>query len=81
VTREINSPKPPTLIQIRMASKKPQHVVKVSDLVGVQRQKKKLVEARVLTVKRKQTMIEGKSLEETADKLIAALEQEGALRH
>nr|WP_048816670.1 electron transfer flavoprotein subunit beta/FixA family protein [Caldisphaera lagunensis] len=81
VTREINSPKPPTLIQIRMASKKPQHVVKISELQNVTMQKKKLIEAKVLAVKRKQTMIEGKSLEEVADKLINILEQEGVLKH
>ncbi|MFP3144246.1 MAG: electron transfer flavoprotein subunit beta/FixA family protein [Caldisphaera sp.] len=81
VTREINSPKPPTLIQIRMASKKPQQTVKLSDLTGVSTPKKKLVEAKVLAVKRKQTMIEGKSLEEVADKLIEILEQEGVLKH
>lgn len=81
VTREINSPKPPTLIQIRMASKKPQHVVKLSDLTNVAMPKKKLAEAKVLSVKRKQTMIEGKSLEEVADKLIEILEQEGVLKH
>jgi electron transfer flavoprotein beta subunit len=34
----------------------------------------------VLAVKRKQTIIEGKTLEETADKLIDALAAEGVIR-
>ncbi|ADL19694.1 Electron transfer flavoprotein beta-subunit [Acidilobus saccharovorans 345-15] len=80
VTREINSPRPPTLIQIRMASRKPQHVVKLSDLSDVVTPKKKLSAARVLAVKRKQVMIEGKTLEETADKLIDALVSEGVIK-
>ena len=80
VTREINTPRPPTLIQIRMAAKKPQHFVKVSDLGGVVAPKKRVVEARVLTVKRKQVIVEGKTLEETADKLIDALVGEGVIR-
>jgi len=80
VTREINVPRPPTLIQIRMASRKPQHVLRASDLEGVMKPKRKLVEARVLAVKRKQTIIEGKTLEETADKLIDALAAEGVIR-
>jgi len=77
VTREINSPRPPTLIQIRMASKKPQHIVKVSELEKVEKQKKKMKEAKVLAVKRKQTIVEGKSLDEIATKLVSLLEQEG----
>lgn len=80
VTREINSPRPPTLIQIRMASRKPQHLVKLSDLEGVTTPKRRLAAARVLTVKRKQVMIEGKTLEETADKLIDALAAEGIIK-
>jgi len=80
VTREINVPRPPTLIQIRMASRKPQHVIKASDLEGVVKPRRRLVEARVLAVKRKQTIIEGKTLEETADKLIDALVAEGVIR-
>ncbi len=80
VTREINAPRPPTLIQIRMASKKPQHVVKFNDLADVVKPKRRLVEARVLAVKRKQIIVEGKTPEEIADKLIDALISEGAIR-
>ena len=80
VTREINSPRPPTLIQIRMASKKPQRTLKVADLGSPIQVKRRLVEARVLAVKRKQTIIEGKTLEEIADKLIDALAAEGVIR-
>ncbi|MGC9209931.1 MAG: electron transfer flavoprotein subunit beta/FixA family protein [Acidilobus sp.] len=80
VTREINTPRPPTLIQIRMASRKPQHVVSLKDLDGGVQVKRRLAEARVLAVKRKQIIIEGKTLEETADKLIDALVSEGVIR-
>jgi len=80
VTREINAPRPPTLVQIRMASRKPQHMVKLSDLEGVVTPKRRLAAAKVLAVKRKQMMIEGKTLEETADKLLDALASEGVIK-
>ncbi|MGC9071749.1 MAG: electron transfer flavoprotein subunit beta/FixA family protein [Acidilobus sp.] len=80
VTREINAPRPPTLIQIRMASRKPQHVLTLKELEGVTPARKRLTEARVLAVKRKQAIIEGKTAEETADKLIDALVSEGVIK-
>ncbi len=80
VTREINVPRPPTLIQIRMASKKPQKTLTVSDLGESIQTRKRLLEARVLAVKRKQVIIEGKTPEEVADKLIDALAAEGVIK-
>ncbi len=80
VTREINSPRPPTLLQIRRASKKPQMKLKVTDLEGVVKPKKELIEAKVLTVKRKQVIIEGDTLEEIAEKLLDALVKEGVIQ-
>jgi len=79
VTQEINEPRPPTLIQIRRAAKKPQVYLAASDLEGVQPPKKQGLEYKILTVSRKQIIIEGDSLEEIAEKLIEALEKEGVL--
>lgn len=80
VTREINSPRLPTLIQIRRAFKKPLKTYKLADL-GVSLQAAvELAEAKVLMVKRKQVIIEGDTLEEIAEKLIEALKAEGVLK-
>ncbi len=80
VTQEINEPRPPTLIQIRRAGKKPQNYYKVADLEGVVLPKKQGLEYKILTVSRKQVIIEGDTLEEIAEKLIEALEKEGVLK-
>jgi len=80
VTREINQPRPPTLLQIRRAAKKPQRTYKASDLDGVVQPKRKIEELKIVTVKRKQVIIEGDTLEEVADKLIDYLVKEGVLQ-
>ena len=80
VTQEINEPRPPTLIQIRRAGKKPQKYLKASDLEGVVAPKKQGLEYKILTVSRKQVIIEGETLEEIARKLVEALEKEGVLK-
>lgn len=80
VTQEINEPRPPTLIQIRRAGKKPQKYYKVSDLGEVKKPVKEILEQKILTVARKQIIIEGDTLEEIAEKLIEALEKEGVLK-
>jgi electron transfer flavoprotein beta subunit len=79
VTQEINEPRPPTLLQIRRAAKKPQHQLKASDIGALPTRKKEILEYRILTVTRKQVIIEGDTLEEIAEKLIEALEKEGVL--
>ncbi len=79
VTREINQPRPPTLLQIRRAARKPQHKLTVSELEGIVPPKKEIEELKVLTIKRKQIIIEGDTLEEIADKLLDALIKEGVL--
>ncbi|MEB3844912.1 MAG: electron transfer flavoprotein subunit beta/FixA family protein [Desulfurococcales archaeon] len=79
VTQEINEPRPPTLLQIRRAGKKPQHKLSASDLGITVERKKEPLEYRILTVSRKQIIIEGDTLEEIAEKLIEALEKEGVL--
>lgn len=80
VTQEINEPRPPTLIQIRRAGKKPQNYYTVADLEGVVKPVKEGLEYKILTVSRKQVIIEGDTLEEIAEKLIEALEKEGVLK-
>ncbi|MCE4627569.1 MAG: electron transfer flavoprotein subunit beta/FixA family protein [Desulfurococcales archaeon] len=79
VTQEINEPRPPTLLQIRRAAKKPQHKLAASDVEPIPEAKKVPLEYRILTVTRKQIIIEGDTLEEIAEKLIEALEKEGVL--
>ncbi len=80
VTQEINEPRPPTLIQIRRAAKKPQKYYKKADLDGVVMPVKQGLEYKILTVSRKQVIIEGDTLEEIAEKLIQALQEEGVLK-
>ncbi|BAN89573.1 electron transfer flavoprotein subunit beta/FixA family protein [Aeropyrum camini] len=80
VTQEINEPRPPTLLQIRRAARKPITEYKASDLEDVGKPMRKIVEVRGIQVKRKQQIIEGDSLEEVAEKLIEALTREGVLK-
>ncbi|MEB3779767.1 MAG: electron transfer flavoprotein subunit beta/FixA family protein [Desulfurococcales archaeon] len=80
VTQEINQPRPPTLIQIRRASKKPQTTYTGEQLDGLVKPKREIIERRTITISRKQVIIEGSTLEEVAEKLIDALEKEGVLR-
>ncbi len=79
VTQEINEPRPPTLIQIRRAGKKPQKYLTAADLGDIPKAKKQGLEYKILTVSRKQIIIEGDTLEEIAEKLIEALEKEGVI--
>ncbi|MEB3766107.1 MAG: electron transfer flavoprotein subunit beta/FixA family protein [Desulfurococcales archaeon] len=79
VTQEINEPRPPTLLQIRRAGKKPQKTLSAADVEPIPERKKEPVEYKILTVSRKQVIIEGDTLEEIAEKLIEALEKEGVL--
>jgi electron transfer flavoprotein beta subunit len=80
VTQEVNEPRPPTLIQIRMASRKPIHMLTLKDLgLDVKRQRS-ILDMRVVTVSRKQVLIEEASMEKAALKLVEYLEKEGVLR-
>ncbi|MCE4621522.1 MAG: electron transfer flavoprotein subunit beta/FixA family protein [Desulfurococcales archaeon] len=79
VTREINQPRPPTLLQIRRAAKKPQHKIAASELEGLVKPKREYLELKVLAVKRKQVIIEGETLEEIAEKLVEELAKEGVI--
>ena len=80
VTGEINKPRIPTLLQIRRAFAKPLKTYSLADL-GVKVERKSTIEdIRVITVKRKNIIIEGESLEEIAEKLIDALVKEGVIK-
>ncbi|MEM0491940.1 MAG: electron transfer flavoprotein subunit beta/FixA family protein [Acidilobaceae archaeon] len=80
VTQEINEPRPPTLIQIRMASKKPVHYVSLKDLGLEFKMKRTIMDMRVLTITRKQVVIEEANVEKAVDRLLEYLEKEGVLR-
>lgn len=80
VTGEINKPRYPTLLQIRRAFIKPLNKYKLSDLnlhveINITRESIEL-----LTVTRKNIIVEGKSLDEVAEKLINALLREGVIK-
>lgn len=80
VTGEINKPRIPTLIQIRRAFRKPIKKYSLADLGVELPAKPSLEELRVVTVQRKNVIIEGESLEEIAEKLIDALIKEGVIK-
>lgn len=80
VTGEINQPRIPTLRQILQAKNKPLIRYDLKQL-SLNLDKAKLEQEIVaLEVKRKNIIIEGKSLEEIADKLIDKLLEEGAIK-
>ncbi len=80
VTQEINQPRPPTLIQIRRAARKPQKRLTANDVREVAGTKRTIIERRIVTISRKQEIIEGSNLEEIAEKLLEKLEKEGVIK-
>ena len=79
VTGEINSPRLPTLIQIRKAFRKPLEKYTLAD-IGFKPFMSKFEEYKVVTVKRKNVVIEEDSLDKAADRLIEYLIEEGVLK-
>ena len=79
VTGEANKPRIPTLLQIRRAMRKPLKTYSVADLGVDSLQKPRLLELKLIQVKRKNVIIEADTLEQAAEKLIEALEKEGVL--
>lgn len=79
VAQEINEPRPPTLMQIRMASKKPVHFLSLKDLAMSVKPSRSITETKVISTTRKQVIIEEANVEKAVDKLIEALQKEGAL--
>jgi len=77
VTREINTPRLPTLLQIRAAMRKPVNIIKASD-IGLEPMKKihEFV-AEGVKIQRKGVIIEGKTVDEKIEKLLEALAKEG----
>ncbi len=80
VTGEANKPRIPTLIQVRRAFRKPIKRYSLADLGLEPPAKPELGEIRVLTVSRKNVILEGDNLEEIAEKLIDALIKEGVIK-
>lgn len=79
VTREINVPRLPTLLQIRMAVKKPLRRIGLSE-IGVEvdpKVKPFMVEG--VKVRRKNIMVEGKTPEELVENLIRKMVDEGII--
>ncbi|MFN7104977.1 MAG: electron transfer flavoprotein subunit beta/FixA family protein [Pyrobaculum sp.] len=76
VTREINTPRIPTLLAIRAAMKKPVHKLTPADL-GIE--PKVAVSYRPLVVQRKKVVIKDGTPEEKVEKLLQYLRQEGVL--
>lgn len=81
VTGEINQPRLPTLLQIRRAFMKPYNKYSL-DTLGVSLPGNLLtpLEYRIVTIARKNVLIEDGSPEEVADKLIDRLIEEGVLK-
>ncbi len=79
VTGEINSPKLPTLIQIRRAFRKPLNKYSLADL-NLSPIRSNYEDYRVVTVKRKNVLIEGENMEEVAEKLVENLVREGVVK-
>jgi len=80
VTQEINQPRPPTLIQIRRAARKPQKRLDINEVINAIGVKRRIIDRRIVTISRKQQIIDGANLEEVADKLIELLEKEGVIK-
>jgi len=77
VTREINVPRLPTLLQIRAAMRKPINMVSLGDIgIGdLRRIHERSVEG--LKIQRKNIVIEGKNIEEKIEKFLEAMAREG----
>ncbi len=76
VTREINTPRLPTLLQIRLAVKKPINVIGFSDLELELDEPKVKYDFKGVQLTRKNIMIEYKSIDEAAEKLIEIIKKE-----
>lgn len=79
VTREINTPRLPTLLQIRSAMKKPITIYKSSDLGVTSPVKTPAVSYEGVRVTRKNIIIEGKDMKEKVSKLVEYLISEGVI--
>jgi electron transfer flavoprotein beta subunit len=79
VTREINVPRLPTLLQIRAAMRKPIHMVTLAELgLGeMKRIHERVVEG--IRIQRKNIIIEGRNVDEKVEKFLEAMAREGIL--
>jgi len=79
VTGEINSPRLPTLLQIRKAFRKPLVKTSLSEL-GLNPMLPRYSDYRLVTVKRKRVILEDGSPEELVERLVSHLVEEGVLK-
>ncbi len=79
VTREINVPRLPTLLQIRMAIKKPLRKITLQEIEVEVEPKIKPFTIEGVKIRRKNIMIEGKTPEELTENLIKKLVDEGVI--
>lgn len=82
VTGEINQARIPTLLQIRRAFSKPVKILTDKDL-GFSSSTEllhKRNDLRIIKISRKNVILDGKTLDEIADKLISKLREEGVLK-
>ena len=81
VTGEINQPRLPTLLQIRKSFAKPYKAYTLGDIgMDVPEKLFPFDDIKLVTVSRKNMVIEGENLEEIAEKLIDKLVEEGVVR-
>jgi electron transfer flavoprotein beta subunit len=79
VTREINTPRIPTLLQIRAAMRKPISKLTLADLGLTLKPTIKVESVMPMQVKRRGVVIREGTVDEKADRLVQALIQEGLL--
>jgi electron transfer flavoprotein beta subunit len=84
VVREINEPRIPSLMNIMRAKRKPQTVWGLSDLeLSIEEIRAhshvRIIEVTAPLVSRKQLKIEADTIEEIAEKLVAAIKEEGVI--
>lgn len=79
VTREINVPRIPPLLQIRAAMKKPINKLSLADLGISMKSLAEIVNIAPIQVKRKGVIIKDGTVDEKVDKLTQALIQEGLI--
>ncbi len=80
VTREINTPRIPTVIQIRLAIKKPIKLLTLNDINVRINRAINVKDIKAVQVRRRGIIIDSGSVEEKADKLIEYLVKDNALR-
>jgi electron transfer flavoprotein beta subunit len=79
VTKEINEPRLPSLMQILASSNKPIHEWDAPSLVETSENRVEIVEIKGLTTERKNIVLEGEDMSDMVAKVVDAIIKEGAL--